>query len=211
MVRVLNVEQGSREWIEARLGIPTASQFGRIVTATGRLSKQRETYMAELLAEWVFGEPKDDLADNKWVQRGAALEPQARRYYALQTDSEPETVGLCLTDDGTAGASPDGLVGADGLLELKCPAEYTHLLWLARGGLPTQHVAQVQGQLWVTGRCWADFMSYCPELPPLLVSCKPDEQFQAALDAHIPTFHAELMAGRERLLAVGVQRWEKLG
>ena len=94
-------------------------------------------------------------------------------------------------------------MGDDGLLELKCPREDTHLLYLARGVLPTDYKAQVQGQLWVTGRAWVDFMSYCPELPPFLIRVEPDPTFQAALDDHIPTFHAELMAGRERLLVEG--------
>ena len=101
-------------------------------------------------------------------------------------------------------------MGDDGLLELKCPQEDTHLLYLARGVLPTDYKAQVQGQLWVTGRAWADFMSYCPELPPFLIRVEPDPKFQAALDDHMPTFHAELMAGRARLLDKGVTPWGKL-
>ena len=213
-MRIIDCEQGSREWIEARLGLPTASQFSRIVTSTGRLSKQRDTYMAELLCEWVFGEPAKDLAeDNVWIQRGKALEPEARRFYALHADVEPpRTVGLCLREgvECVAGASPDGLVDPDGLLELKCPAPDTHLLWLARGDLPPQHRAQVQGQLWVTGREWCDFVSYCPELPPLAVRTAPDLAFQRALDEHMPTFHAELIAGRQRLFDLGVKPWEKV-
>ena len=76
--------------------------------------------------------------------------------------------------------------------------------------LPTDYKAQVQGQLWVTGRAWADFMSYCPELPPFLIRVEPDPKFQAALDDHMPVFHAELMAGRARLLDKGVTPWVKL-
>ena len=207
-MKVLDVEQGSREWVEARLGIPTASAFKRIVTSTGKLSAQRESYQAELLSEWVFGEPAKDF-DTAWTERGKALEPDARRYYSFHTDTEAQTVGFCLRDDGIAGASPDSLVGDDGLLELKCPREDTHLLYLARGVLPTDYKVQVQGQLWVTGRAWADFMSYAPELPPMLVRVEPDKKFQAALDDHMPTFHAELMAGRERLREKGVEPWQK--
>ena len=208
-MRVINVEQGSREWVEARLGIPTASAFKRIVTSTGKLSAQRDAYQAELLSEWVFGEPAKDF-DTTWTERGKVLEPDARRYYSFHTDTEARTVGFCLRDDSIAGASPDGLVGDDGLLELKCPREDTHLLYLSRGVLPTDYKAQVQGQLWVTGRAWADFMSYCPELPPFLIRVEPDRKFQSALDDHMPTFHAELMAGRARLLDKGVTPWGKL-
>ena len=208
-MKVLDVEQGSREWVEARLGIPTASAFKRIVTSTGKLSAQREAYQAELLSEWVFGEPAKDF-DTAWTERGKVLEPDARRYYSFHTDAEAQTVGFCLRDDGIAGCSPDGLVNPEGLLELKCPREDTHLLYLARGVLPTDYKAQVQGQLWVTGRAWADFMSYCPELPPFLIRVEPDPKFQAALDDHMPTFHAELMSGRARLLDKGVTPWGKL-
>ena len=207
-MRVLDVEQGSREWVEARLGIPTASAFKRIVTSTGKLSAQRDAYQAELLSEWVFGEPAKDF-DTTWTERGKVLEPDARRYYSFHTDTEARTVGFCLRDDGIAGASPDGLVGDDGLLELKCPREDTHMLYLARGVLPSEYRAQVQGQLWVTGRAWADFMSYCPELPPFLIRIEPDAKFQAALDDHMPVFWAELMDGRKRLIEKGVTPWQK--
>ena len=221
-MRVLDVEQGSREWIEARLGIPTASAFKRIVTSTGKLSAQRDAYQAELLSEWVFGEPAKDF-DTTWTERGKVLEPDARRYYSFHTDTEARTVGFIVreSNDGIspaldagevvaiAGASPDGLVGDDGLLELKCPREDTHMLYLARGVLPSEYRAQVQGQLWVTGRAWADFMSYCPELPPFLIRVEPDAKFQAALDDHMPVFHAELMAGRQRLIEKGVTPWQK--
>ena len=237
-MRVLDVEQGSREWVEARLGIPTASAFKRIVTSTGKLSAQRDAYQAELLSEWVFGEPAKDF-DTTWTERGKVLEPDARRYYSFHTDTEARTVGFCVltegemkvragliaegeeleapngfggarpTTDPAVGASPDGLVGDDGLLELKCPREDTHMLYLARGVLPSEYRAQVQGQLWVTGRAWADFMSYCPELPPFLIRLEPDPKFQAALDDHMPVFHAELMAGRQRLIEKGVTPWQK--
>ena len=162
----------------------------------------------------MFGEPAKDLTDTTWTERGKALEPDARRYYSFHTDTDARTVGFCVRDDGIAGASPDGLVNPGRprgrrLLELKCPREDTHMLYLARGVLPSEYRAQVQGQLWVTGRAWADFMSYCPELPPFLIRVEPDPKFQAALDDHMPVFWAELMAGRQRLIEKGVTPWQK--
>ena len=77
-------EQGTVAWQEARLGIPTASQFSRIVTATGRLSKQRDSYLAELLAAWCLGEPVTDFLGTDATERGHVLEPEARKYYAFQ-------------------------------------------------------------------------------------------------------------------------------
>ena len=90
---VLEVEQGTLAWTQARLGIPTASQASRIVTPTGRLSKSRDGYLAQLLAEWALGEDVTDFAGTEWMERGKVLEPEARRYYAFHADAEPETVG----------------------------------------------------------------------------------------------------------------------
>ena len=197
-------QQGTVEWTEARLGIPTASEFSRIVTATGKLSKQRDGYLAELLAEWCLGEPVTNFMGNEWTERGQVLEPEARKYYAFQRDLDAETVGFIYLDEARmVGCSPDGLVGEDGLLELKCPMAPTHLLWLCRGVLPPAHNAQVQGELWVTGRAWCDFMSYFPGLPPLLVRVEPDSKYQAALDDLMPKFVQEVLAGRERLRELG--------
>ena len=207
---IIDCEQGSREWIEHRLGIPTASKFSRLLTPS-RLtpSSQQRDYLARLLAEWVTGEPMDDLMDNPWVERGRLLEPEARRHYGVLHDVAPRRVGLCVreADALLVGASPDGLVGDDGLLELKVPAPHTHILWLASGGLPAEHRMQVQGQLWITDRDWCDFMSYHPELPPLLVRVYPDPDVQMALDLHLPDFVAQVVAGRQRLTEMGVESW----
>ena len=218
-MRIIDCEQGSREWVEARLGIPTASEFSRIVTATGKLSAQRDKYRAKLLAEWVTGEPYDEVPDNSYMERGKALEPQARAFYAFHADADVREVGfvgrrVSMADiqDPEAihvGCSPDGLVGDEGGLELKVPLEHTHINYLALDGMPTAYIPQVQGCLWVTGRAWWDFLSYAPGLPPVLIRVEPDAKYQAALDDHMPTFHAELMAGRERLREKGVTPWGK--
>ena len=206
-------EQGSAAWVEARLGIPTSSQFSRILTPGGKLSKSRDDYIAELVAEWALGEQFSEFAGTEWTERGHILEGQARAAYGLLRDADVTEVGTCYIDDwriptGIArmvASSPDGLVGSDGCLELKCPKAGTHLLWLARGVIPREHVLQVQGQIWVTGRSWSDFMSYHPGLPPFLVRSEPDDKLQAAMDQHIPTFIEELLAGRERLRELGVE------
>ena len=202
---VLDHDQGSTEWIEARLGIPTASEFSRIITPTGKLSASRDTYEGELLAEWALGRPVTEFGGNDWTERGKALEPDARACYAFHADCEPQTVGFTLRDeDRMCGASPDALVGEHGLLELKCPGAGKHLLYLAREELPRAYAAQVQGQIWITGREWCDFMSYYPGLPALILRIAPDDRFQAALDKFMPEFLEELLAGRERLRSLGV-------
>ena len=201
----VDCEQGSQAWIEARLGIPTASQFSRIVTPTGRLSTSRDKYIAELLAEYFLGEPVAEFGGTEAMERGKLLEPDARSYYGFHRDEDPQTVGFIYFDETkTVGCSPDGLVGEDGLLELKCPAAGTHLLWLARGECPREHVPQVQGQLWVTRRKWCDFVSYFPSLPPFIIRVQADERYQDGLDEHLPTFVAENLAGRDRLREMGI-------
>ena len=201
----LDCEQGSAEWLEARLGVPTASQFSRIVTPTGRLSAQRDEYMAELLAEYFLGEPVKDFS-SEWTEYGRTMEPRARAYYEFIRDQEVRKVGLIYRDDSrSVGASPDGLVGAVGGLELKCPAPHTHLLYLARDACPRVYVPQVQGQIWVGRLSWVDFMSYCPQFPELIVRVEPDEKYQAGLDEHMPVFVGELREARERLIDMGVE------
>ena len=200
-------EQGSLAWIEARLGRATASAFAKIITPGGKLSKSREGYMATLLAEHFLGEPVDEFHGTEWTERGTVLEPDAFACYAFRNDEEPIKCGFIYRDETElVGCSPDGLVGDDGLLELKCPMAGTHLMYLAQGAVPSAYVPQVQGQLWVTGRAWCDFMSYHPGFPPLVVRMAPDPRLQAAFDAHIPQFCDEMLEARERLLAMGVQR-----
>ena len=198
-------QQGSREWIEARLGIPTASEFSRIVTPSGKLSKSKSEYVWELVAEWALGEPTVKFGGNDWTERGKVLEPEARKYYAFQRDLEPQTVGFVYRDEARmCGCSPDGLVGDDGLLEMKCPMPPKHLQYLAGDTVPREHKTQVQGQLWVTGREWCDFMSYHPGLPPFIKRVEPDPKLQKALDEIMPHFIAEILSGRERLRSLGV-------
>ncbi len=202
----LDVPQGEAEWMAARLGRPTASQASRIVTRTGKPSSQADAYMAELLAEYFLGHPVTEFDGNVWTERGKALEPDAFALYAFHVDSEPRTTGIVYRDESRLfGASPDGLVDPDGGLELKAPMPGTHLLWLARGECPPQHWCQVQASIWATGRKWWDFMSYYPDLPPLIVRVEPDATYQAALDKHIPAFIGELLSGRERLRELGVE------
>ena len=199
-----NVEQGSAAWGALRLGIPTASEMKRVVTPTGKLSTGRDTYLAELLAEHVLGEPVTEFGGNFWTERGTMLEPQALEYFQFVNDVEVDKVGIVFNDDSRmVAASPDGLIGDDGGVEIKNPAIQTHLLWLARGGLPKDHYCQVQSSMWITGRNYWHFLSYYPGMPPLDVRCEPDEQYHKALDKYVPQFIDEILAGRERLEQLG--------
>ena len=201
---ICNFAQGSQEWIDARLAIPTASCFSKIITPAGRASASRVDYKRKLLAEWIVGEPFEEFEGNFWTERGQALEAEARNLYEYDVEQEVKQCGFIYADDSKMwGASPDGIVGDDGLLELKCPSLAWHLFYCSEPELPTKYRIQVQGQMWVSGREWCDFVSHYPEYPPMRVRVERDEKLHAAFDEHIIGFVAELKAGRSRLLELG--------
>ena len=196
--------QGSIEWVQARLGVVTASEVSRIVTPTGKLSAQRDSYMADLLAERFLGAPVTDF-DTEWTERGRYLEDEALTAYAFETDTPAVKCGLIFKDERREiGASPDGLIPGQGALELKCPMPGKHLLYLARDDVPRVYWPQLQMQLWVTGLPWVDFVSYHPDFPMFRQRVAPDPGYHQALDTALPQFVAELRKGRERLLTMGV-------
>lgn len=191
----LDVEQGSDAWFEARRGIPTASNFKRILTAGGRRSDSAPQYLRELLREHHNGRRPPEV--NHWMTRGIELEPEARMVYEELAGVTVAQTGLVYLDDARmVAASPDGLVGAHGLLEIKCPMLDTHMAYLESARVPAAHVPQVQGQLWVTGRRWCDFFSYHPDLPPLLIRVRRDEDYIAKLRAAVLLFVDTLLAAR---------------
>lgn len=185
MIRV-ECEQGSPEWLMARLGIPTASQFDRLITPGGKPSKSADGYMHQLLAEQLLGVPMDD-ASSGFMERGNILEKRAVAFYELQKECDTEAVGFVTRDDGRAGASPDRFVGKDGLLEIKVPNAANHVGYLLdKEGIGYR--VQVQGQLWIAEREWSDTLSFHPELPPALVRQTRDEAFIKLLAAAVEQF-----------------------
>lgn len=187
-------EQGTPEWFECRRGIPTASEFATVL-AKGRDGKSpsitRRTYMLKLIGEVLTGESAESYS-NEHMERGKLMEAEARDLYALQLDGELEQVGFLRR--GRCGASPDSLVGADGLLEIKTKLPHLQLGVLLDGVLPSEHVAQVQGQLWVSGRKWVDFVSYWPRLPLFKIRVQRDEAYIAKLAEEVDKFLAEMDA-----------------
>lgn len=193
----LDVEQGSEAWFEARRGIPTASNFKRILTAGGRRSDSAPQYLRELVREYHNGRAPPET--NQWMARGIELEPEARAVYAEITGASVAQTGLVYLDDARlVAASPDGLIGAHGLLEIKCPMTETHLNYLDSARVPAAHVPQVQGQLWVTGRQWCDFFSYHPGCAPCLIRVHRDEAYIGKLRAAVLMFVDALLVARQR-------------
>jgi len=195
--------QGSAEWIDARLALPTASQFHRILTpAKAQLAAARFTYRNELLAEWHLGYPVVD-AESGFMTRGTDMEEDARAWYELQRDAEITPGGFLLTDDGRAGCSPDGLVGEDGGLEIKVPAAKHHIGYLL-DGLDGEHRCQVQGGLMISGRKWWDVVIYSPTFPSRIFRVERDEEFIIKLRQGVTQFCEEFDAGKRVLAALGI-------
>ena len=192
--------QGEDRWFKLRTGIPTASNFDKIVTIKGEPSKQRAKYMFQLAGEKLINN-KEESYSNHHMQRGVELESEARQLYELVKDVEVKEVGICFLDDMMdVGASPDGLVGKNGGLEIKCPSlpvatEYL----LTPSKLVSTYFQQIQGQMYVTGREWCDIMSYYPSMPINIVRVERDNVFIDKLSKELLKFNNELNELVEKL------------
>lgn len=164
---ILNHEQGTEEWLDAKMGKPSGTGFNKIIQPDNMIiSKQREAYLYDLCEERF--EVKKDFYKSRYMERGSGMEPEARNYYAFLRDIEPQQVGFCTDDDGRYGVSPDFLIGDDGGCEVKCPKLITHRKYAKAETLPNEYKLQVLGALLVTGRDWWDFMSYFPGTKPYI-------------------------------------------
>ena len=163
MAREINVVQGTTEWRAARLGIPTASQFKRILQPKKmQLSASANDYIYELVAEWVIGQPCDGF-HGAFMERGTDMEDEAVRFYELETGLDTREVGFVVRDDGMVGCSPDRLIGNKGGLEIKVPSAQNHIKYLLDPDLLyEEYKLQVQGGLLISGRDWWDIESYNP-------------------------------------------------
>lgn len=190
-MRVLDLEQCSPAWFEARKGIPTSSEFDKIITTKGVQSTQRKKYMWRLAGERLGGIVEEGFQSFA-MMRGKEKEEEARRFYEFTRDSI-QKVGFCVSDCGKFGASTDGLIGNKGVFELKCPEMATHIGYLLGDKeIPTEYYQQTQGEIFVTNREYVEFMSYYPGLPPFIVREEPDEVFQKLLKKELELFCQEL-------------------
>jgi len=196
-VNVLHLPQGSAEWLAARVGLVTASRVGDILATTkSGPSASRAGYLAELVAEQLTGVSAAPTFMNDDMRRGVELEPAARFAYELQTDCIVQKVGLVLHPTMKAGASPDGLVGDDGLVEIKCPRTHQHIAYLEGGKAPAKYLPQMGWQLVCTGRRWVDFVSYDERMPEALqvfvARYEPPMETLKDLEREVAAFLAEV-------------------
>lgn len=199
---VHHCEQGGTEWHALRWGIPTASNFDRILTASGKPSKQADEYRRYLLAERYFGHPLEQVRTS-WMQRGNDLEGEACAFYEFTREVAVGHCGIITDDEGRYGASPDGLVGDDGLVEFKCPSPEQHIRYMLWSDIAKEYRVQLQGQLWVAQRQWTDICSYHPAMESVIVRVERDEEFIGLLAAEMAKFVERLEEETEQLRAQG--------
>ena len=160
------MQQQTEEWYQARIGRVTASRVADLMAKTkSGPSASRENYMAQLICERLTGARTEGFTSAA-MMHGVDTEPQARMAYELMTGEAVVETGF--TPHPTIagfGASPDGLVGSDGLIEIKCPNSATHIETLLDGKVPSKYMIQMQVQMMCCGREWCDFVSFDPRMP----------------------------------------------
>lgn len=196
--RIIECEQGTPEWYAARLGIPTASCFSDIL-AKGE-GKTRKSYLYQLAAEIITGEPGESFTSQA-MERGKVMEDEARNLYAFVKGTPLTRVGF--VENGGIGASPDSLIGSDGGLEIKTTNGELLVDILFKDEVPGKHVAQLQGNLWVTERDWWDLVIYWPKMPLFVKRVRPDKAYIATLKSEVARFSDDLAATVERLRTYG--------
>lgn len=199
-MEVFNMEQGTEEWFKVRAGVPTASCFSKIVTSKGELSKSLPAYANKLAGELLVEKSLDDFEGNVWTERGKEMEAQARAYYEFENNCDVAEIGFVINDG--VGCSPDGLVGDDGMLEIKCLKSENHieamLYFKKHGKAPTKYIPQVQAQMWVCGRAWCDLLFFHPDLPNVVVRITPDKKVVEGMEKG----KAEILKQRDDALAI---------
>ena len=158
--------QRSDDWYAARCGKATASRFKDVMARlkNGNPAADRQKYLTELVVERLTGQPVPAY-ENAAMRWGTEQEAVARAAYEQRTGVAVEETGFVAHDVLMAGCSPDGLVDWDGLIEIKCPYNTGVHIDTLLNNMPAEHTAQVQGQMWITGREWCDFVSFDPRMP----------------------------------------------
>ena len=198
------IEQRTPEWFAARLGNVTASRVADVIAKTrSGYSASRDNYMAQLICERMTGTVAESYT-NAAMAWGTETEPFARAAYESLTDVLVDQVGYVAHPSiDHAGASPDGLVGLFGLLEIKCPNTATHIDTLISEQVPTKYITQMQWQMACTARAWCDFVSFDPRLPKglqlFVKRVEFDMEYAATLETEVVKFLTELDAKISKL------------
>ena len=204
-MKILEIAQGTPEWLAARAGRVTASRIPDVMAKikTGEAATRRD-YRAQIIAEILTGQPQGDTFTNEAMRWGTEQEPFARAAYEMASGFMVDQVGFVIhpTID-RAGASPDGIVDMDGLVEIKCPKTATHIQYRLDKAVPTQYQPQMLWQMACTGAAWCDFVSFDPRLPDdlqlFVVRFNRDQARIDAMEAEVIAFLAEVDETLSRL------------
>lgn len=200
---ILNCEQNTPEWDNARIGIATSSKFNCIVTAKGIVSKQRRKYLYTKAGEKISGE-KRETHKNGFMEKGHEREGESRELYEFVNDTKVRQVGFCYFDENKCfGCSPDGLIGEDGGFETKNAEADIQLERLENAWSGMEHYQQVQGNLYITGRRWWDLISYSRGFPQVIVRFERDEEFIKRLAVELRIFNNDIMTLVEKYSTKG--------
>jgi hypothetical protein len=183
-----DVRQYSEEHDRLKLGIPTSSNFHKIITPQGKPSKQWREYACVLIAERIL-QRKIDFYKSTPMERGLIVEAEAADWYEFDQDVTVQRIGFITDVNHTIGCSPDRLVGNEGLLEIKAPLPQTQVEYWLSGEVNERFRPQVQGQLYVCQRSWVDILCWHDVLPKIVMRVEPDEKFIKALDRELRIFN----------------------
>jgi len=211
MDNIIMVEQGSPEWFEQRLGRLTASNFGTLMTLPrsrkdrelGLMSQSTRSYLIGKVSEVLTGTSKN-ITSTKALEWGSATEDEARSIYELERMVEVKQIGFAvLSYNPVVGGSPDGLVGEDGIIEIKCPDSDTFTGYLLGDSIVKNYMAQIQGNLWILNRKWCDFIVYDPrvvreDLRIKIIRVERDEEYIAKIQLAVQSAlnHYKAMLGQ---------------
>lgn len=196
-IEIMNFEQGTPEWFQARAGIVTASELHKVLAKGQGLTRSK--YMRQLAGEIITGKPADPFKTNAYMQNGKDTEPMARELLETMLDDPITEVGFIRNHDLRMGCSPDGLVGDDAGVELKCCLADIQIERLLKGGVPSEYVAQVEGSLMVSGRKTWHFYSFSSGLPAHIVPVTLSDERRREIEGELAQFNKELDAMVEKV------------
>ena len=208
-MKVIECNQRSMQWFQAHCGIVTASSMESVldITKKGEPGAKRKTYLRQKLAELLTGIAIQQNYVSFAMQGGVEKEPLGIAAYEREEGVMVDSIGFALHDSiPRLGCSPDGLVGDDGLIELKCPLPGTHLQYVMDCVIPEMYLAQIQTQLLVTGRAWCDFATFSPEVPKparlMVIRYERKAEDMAFIEKAVTDFNAEIDAAVEKLRSI---------
>jgi hypothetical protein len=196
-----DVAQYSEDYDRLKIGIPTSSNFHKIITPQGKPSKQWRAYACILIAERIL-QQRIEFYNSPAMERGLIVEAEAADWYEFDHDVTVRRIGFITDDERTMGCSPDRLVGDDGLLEIKAPLPQTQVEYWISGEVSERFRPQLQGQLYVSQRSWVDIVCWHDVLPKLVARVEPDQKFFEALDRELRIFNYFIEHVMEKIRAM---------